>query len=74
MVRPLLSQGVLVARRTKALPIKVLGIKGPAQVSTNARVSLVVPVRWVDVPVSPQDPVPDLSQLQRVNSSPRTLQ
>ena len=73
MVRPLLSQGVLVARRTKARPTKVLGIKGPAQVSTNARVSLVVPVRWVDVPVSPQDPVPDLSQLRRVNSSPRTL-
>ena len=74
MVRPLLSQGVLVARPTKALPTKVLGIRGPAQVSTNARVSSVVPVRWVDVPVSPQDPVPDLSQLQRVNSSPRTLQ
>jgi len=73
VVRPLLSQGVLVARPTKVLGIKVLGIRGPAQVSTNARVSSVVPVRWVDVPVSPQDPVPDLSQLQRVNSSPRTL-
>ena len=74
VVLRLLSQVVPVARHSQARLTKVLLIKDHARVSTNARVSSVVPARWVDVPVSPQDPVPDLSQLQRVNSSPRTLQ
>ena len=73
VVRRLLRQGVPVAHRSQARRTKVLRIKDPARVSSNARVSSVVMVRWVGVPVSPQALVPDLSPLRRVNSLLPTL-
>jgi len=73
VVLRLLHQVVPVARRSRARLTKVLRIKDHARVSTNVRVSSVVPARWVDVPVSPQDPVPDLSRLRPALSLLPTL-
>ena len=67
-----LRQGVPVPR-SQAPRTKVLRIKDPARVSSNARVSSVVMVRWVGVPVSPQALVPDLFPLRPANSLLPTL-
>ena len=67
-----LRQGVPVPR-SQAPRTKVLLIKDPARVSSNARVSSVVMVRWVGVPVSPQALVPDLFPLRPANSLLPTL-
>lgn len=67
-----LRQGVPVPR-SQARRTKVLRIKDPARVSSNARVSSVVMVRWVGVPVSPQALVPDLFPLRPANSLLPTL-
>ena len=67
-----LRQGVPVPR-SQAPRTKVLRIKDPARVSSNARVSSVVMVRWVGVPVSPQALVPELFPLRPANSLLPTL-